>query len=286
MKFSNLKIIYPDAQLVEASTNERSMLSLPYKNKWIQLSKESLSENEIHLLSMLYKKESTYTIQQSSPWYTYLSEKKQTPPKVSGRVRMIQLKLEKKDAQFDPVLWSESAKTLFEPLEDSFFLSDDLYCIIQPTEAAFLNKDEIEGTLQTLEDDFSLKTICYIGQYWDTSSSLRQLLNEEQAIFKQETPHFSGRMGSLTEVSLHYFTAQALSNSTVITILKENINQIEDARELIRALWENQGNVSMAAKSLFVHRNTLQYRIEKFHESTGLALKQIDELALCYLLTL
>lgn len=287
VKFSNLKIIYPDATLVDTATIQQTLLSLPYKNKWIQIPKSALSQNEIDLLRMFYQnQESSFTQHQTSHWYEYLIGKRKIIPKTTGKVRMIQLKLEKKDRQFDPTLWSESAKTLFEPLIDSFFWSDDLYTIIQPVEAAFLDNDEIEGTLQTLEDDFSLKTICYVGQYLDPTLDLRQLFQEERTIFQKEVPHFNGRVGSLTDVSLHYFTESALSKSHLIEALKEKIDLIEDSKELIRALWENQGNVSMAAKSLFVHRNTLQYRIERFHESTGLALKQIDELALCYLLTL
>ncbi|NRE28611.1 Fis family transcriptional regulator, partial [Enterococcus faecalis] len=50
------------------------------------------------------------------------------------------------------------------------------------------------------------------------------------------------------------------------------------------ALWKNQGNISSTAKDLFMHRNTLHYRLEKFFEQTGLSLKKMDDLIFCYLL--
>lgn len=287
MEFAKLKIIYPEAYIADNPTFKHELLSLPYKNKWIHLPISTLSQNEIDLLTILYQEqESIMAQQQASQWYEYLVGKKQTVPEISDAIRMIQLKLDKKDEQFDPAVWSESAKTLFEPLIDSFFLSDDVYIILQPQTASFLNQNEIQGILQTLEIDFSLKTFCYIGQYWNPDQGLRPLLQEELAMFSQEMPHLNGRIGSLTDVSLHYFTEKALADSIVIQQLKSKLDSLEDWKELIRALWVNQGNVSTAAKSLFIHRNTLQYRIERFYEATGLSLKHINDLTLCFLLTL
>ncbi|API87904.1 hypothetical protein BKP56_00455 [Marinilactibacillus sp. 15R] len=287
MEFTDLKTVYPEAYLSDNPFSENDLLSLPYKNKWIHVPTSSLTESEIDLLTMLYQKqESIISASDSSQWHDYLIGKKKAVPKSSRSVRMIQLKLNNKDQQFDPSLWSESAKTLFEPTIDSFFLSDDLYIIIQPQSKYYLDKNEIQGILQTLEIDFSLKSFCYIGQYWEPSKKLRTLLQEELELFSQELPHLNGRIGSLTDISLHFFTKDALMDSTVVQQLRYKFDTLENWKELIRALWENQGNVSMAAKSLFIHRNTLQYRIERFYEATGLSLKQINDLTLCFLLTL
>lgn len=287
MEFANLKTIYPEAYIADNPTFKNSLLSLPYKNKWIHLPISTLSKNEIDLLKMLYQEqESIVAQQQASQWHEYLLGNNQTVPEIPKAVRMIQLKLDKKDKQFDAALWSESAKTLFEPIIDSFFLTDEHYIILQPQTAPFLNQSEIQGILQTLEIDFSLKTFCYIGQYWESGQELRALLQEELDMFSQELPHLNGRIGSLTDVSLHYFTETALAASTVIQQLRSKLDTLEDWKELVRALWVNQGNVSTAAKSLFIHRNTLQYRIERFYEATGLSLKHINDLTLCFLLTL
>lgn len=287
LEFTDLKSVYPNSYLSDSPIFEDNLLSLPYKNKWIHLPTSSLTENEINLLMMLYhKKNSNINQSYSSKWHDYLLGKQSTIPKTSEFIRMIQLKLNNIDRHFDTELWSESAKTLFEPMIDSFFLSDDLYIIIQPQGKISLDKSEFQGILQTLELDFSLKSFCYIGQYWDSSKDLRTLLQEEIELFSQELPYLKGSVGSLTDVSLHFFTKDALMDSTVVQELRSKFDTLENWRELIRALWENQGNVSIAAKSLFIHRNTLQYRIERFYEATGLSLKQIDDLTLCFLLTL
>ena len=54
---------------------------------------------------------------------------------------------------------------------------------------------------------------------------------------------------------------------------------------LIISLYGNiEGNISSTAKELFMHRNTLQYRIDKFYDQTNLSLKNMDDLVLAYLL--
>ena len=58
----------------------------------------------------------------------------------------------------------------------------------------------------------------------------------------------------------------------------------DEVKELIEALWDAHGNVSKASQKLFLHRNTLQYRIDRFAEQTGLNVKDMNDLTLGHLL--
>ena len=44
--------------------------------------------------------------------------------------------------------------------------------------------------------------------------------------------------------------------------------------------------ITKAAQQLYLHRNSLQYKIDKWEELTGLQLKNLTDLALCYHLVL
>ncbi len=60
----------------------------------------------------------------------------------------------------------------------------------------------------------------------------------------------------------------------------ENEDAIEFDNELlttINTFFENNLNVSETARQLFVHRNTLVYRIEKLEKSTGLDIRTFDD---------
>jgi carbohydrate diacid regulator len=45
----------------------------------------------------------------------------------------------------------------------------------------------------------------------------------------------------------------------------------------VQTFFENNLNVSEASRKLFVHRNTLVYRLEKIRKITGLDLREFDQ---------
>lgn len=51
----------------------------------------------------------------------------------------------------------------------------------------------------------------------------------------------------------------------------------EETLNTINKFFENNLNVSETSRQLFVHRNTLVYRIEKLQKSTGLDLRNFDD---------
>ena len=51
----------------------------------------------------------------------------------------------------------------------------------------------------------------------------------------------------------------------------------EEALTTINKFFENNLNVSETSRQLFVHRNTLVYRIEKIQKATGLDLRSFDD---------
>ncbi|MBR6382294.1 MAG: helix-turn-helix domain-containing protein [Lachnospiraceae bacterium] len=55
----------------------------------------------------------------------------------------------------------------------------------------------------------------------------------------------------------------------------------EDTRSTLKKFFENNLNVSETARQLFVHRNTLVYKIDKVQKATGLDLRNFDD-ALTY----
>ena len=51
----------------------------------------------------------------------------------------------------------------------------------------------------------------------------------------------------------------------------------EESRGTIKMFFENNLNVSETSRHLFIHRNTLVYRIEKLEKITGLDLRNFDD---------
>ena len=53
----------------------------------------------------------------------------------------------------------------------------------------------------------------------------------------------------------------------------------EETIETIRAFFRNDLNLSTTARELFIHRNTLLYRMEKVRKATGLDLRKFEDAA-------
>ncbi|WP_193437029.1 helix-turn-helix domain-containing protein, partial [Streptococcus suis] len=56
----------------------------------------------------------------------------------------------------------------------------------------------------------------------------------------------------------------------------------QDMQDIILSLWTEGAVVTKTAQSLYVHRNTLQYRLDKWQDMTGLQLKELTDLSFCY----
>ena len=79
---------------------------------------------------------------------------------------------------------------------------------------------------------------------------------------------------SLTDVALHYFTKEAMSQNVLVEYYRRLLNKDTDIQPNHQRFVEKSGNISSTAKDLFMHRNTLHYRLEKFFEQTGLSFKK------------
>ena len=54
-----------------------------------------------------------------------------------------------------------------------------------------------------------------------------------------------------------------------------------EMRSTIKALFQNQLNLADTAKDLYIHRNTLVYRLDKIQKLTGLDLRKFDDAVCC-----
>ncbi|MGX7419402.1 helix-turn-helix domain-containing protein [Carnobacterium gallinarum] len=288
MDFTQLKAIYPHAQLKNSASTDLTVFSIPCGEQWIHINQTDLSTSEKKLLKTLFP-----TIKSNDSalinhfWYQFLWKKANLSTNHSGTYRIIQFEILTKEQQTDSTDWLDAFQSMFDQIEDAFFVTENYGILIQKEGTEGLGYEEISGIIQTLEDDFSIKSICYLGQYWQLNSIFPLLFNEEKAIFLQQKEKIKGlTVLSLSQTALPYYVKSATDQSKLMNELKKHFSDQLDWQELVKALWETQGNISMAAKSLYVHRNTLQYRMDRFTETTGFSLKNKDDLMLCYLLLL
>ncbi|HLR09631.1 MAG TPA: helix-turn-helix domain-containing protein [Bacillota bacterium] len=80
-------------------------------------------------------------------------------------------------------------------------------------------------------------------------------------------------------------TELSVRNDMIHTVLN-GVKDDEDLLQSIATFIACNLNVSMAAKALYMHRNSLQYRLDKFMEKTGIDIRQFEQAVTVYLILL
>lgn len=276
-----LQQIYPLAQLHTFPTEDEHYLSLYLEGQFLWIPQTELTTTEKKVLKMLTNAQDT-TLPTHHPWYATLFQK-ESAPLATGQFRVIQVEFNNPE-QVDMHSWDEEIKRIFPQLVDHFFINGTKSFLVEIYSDDALPTEELEGIFLALDGDFNTYTRVFVGAFYPAVSDFTTLLQEEQQLFLSTIKqNLQIKCCDLRKVAIHYFATHLVEESAMMRQLAKNWFE-DDLYDLIFALWKNQGNVSSAAKDLFMHRNTLQYKIDKFQKQTLTNLKEMDSLFLCYLL--
>lgn len=282
MDIAFLKRTYPNSFFTPKKP-DLTYFSIKTANEYLAIPYAELSETEIKLLTAVkqeYFKQETELPE--NHWHHYLFFDGELPEE-KGNFRSIQFLLSSEEKE-ENRQWLSAFENMFNQPAASFFVSSSFGILIEKEDKNHYSLEEIEGILKTLEDDFGIKGKVFIGVFLPLDNNFKKLFQEQMTIFLSEQHQIKNNQAvQIAELSLSYLTKKTFQNSSLMTYFSEKIALEPEMAKIIEALWHNQGNISSAAKELFMHRNTLRYRIEKFHEQTSLSLKSMDDLVLAYL---
>lgn len=136
--------------------------------------------------------------------------------------------------------------------------------------------------VDTLNSEFYTKVVIGIGTIVSSLKDIARSYKEAQVsievgkVFDVERVIMS--YNNLGIGRLIYYLPTTLCNMFLSEVFKKGSIDSLDHETLftIQKFFENNLNVSETSRKLFVHRNTLVYRLEKIRRLTGLDLKQFD----------
>ena len=136
--------------------------------------------------------------------------------------------------------------------------------------------------VDTLSGEFYTRAVVGIGTAVDNIKDLAKSYKEAQValevgkVFDNEKPIVS--YDNLGIARLIYQLPTTLCDTFLREIFKQGSIASLDQETLftIQRFFENNLNVSETSRKLFVHRNTLVYRLEKIKKLTGLDLREFD----------
>lgn len=272
MKVSELKLIYKDSIISDTPSLEDLFYNYYDGQHYLHIPKNNLNGHEMLLLESMTKNYSNQSL-----WHKFLTSDSKEVPVNNYDVQCIHFHVKK--VKNNKQQWLNSFKSYFEKVYDAFFIGDDHGVVV--LEMNKKNNLELSGFIDMLDDDFSTITSIFVG-FNCNIENVKDVFNEEQVLFQSHQK--SGQVINYLDVYLAYYIAPKLEDSFIGKQLKQNIMNDNDLVDLIEGLWFNQGNLTLTAKTMFIHRNTLNYRIERILSKYNIDLKDGQQLLLCYLL--
>jgi hypothetical protein len=248
------------------------------QKNWLSIPKSNLTEKELNLLQVLYEQvkiPSKPLTTLSRKWHNFLLLNGSMPSlSTDSNFRFIQFHI--KGLGVDPTEIEPAIKGFFSDEIQIIWEDDHNGIVIEERRQLSLTESELTSMADTLESDFYVKISFYFGKVYPFSNHLRTHFLQEKEYFEFAKENLE-RTNILTfEKIFPAFVAFNLPEYMKEKIKMELSSVFTEDPELyttIKVFLENNLNASLTAKKLYIHRNTLQYRIDKFIDKTGVQLK-------------
>ena len=275
---------FPHAELTDQPTPPAGFVAIPLQaQQWLQLKEEELTEREKQLIAWLGSVEDLAP----NPWYQYLIDGKGETPQVIKKMQLVYCHLSHSTAEGTDS-WLEMMQTLLPNFRAVLQLSGQDYVLILDQEQSLPVAAILKDTVSAMEYDFNLRLSIMVGQVWTEPKDWRlsSVIRTERAVFRGWIREGHQGVYRFSQLYLWGIEQADLDLHPIKERLHQLIGSQDQLQDIIVALWDNGAVVTKAAQQLYLHRNSLQYKIDKWEELTGLQLKNLTDLALCYHLVL
>ena len=279
MNYQEIKSLYPSSSLQTTNNHSPDNIVIPVETGFIRIPKKELTAREEELLTLLFGENKIDKEKHS--WYSFLFENKAIEQE--GHYRVIQIKLSTSDFPLKE-LWIEEIKQIFQNIVDFFFTTKTTAFLVEKKSEDYLYTNDLDGLFLALDTDFNVSTKLFVGSFHSSQHKFAEFFSEEQTIFWETATNLKCK--DISNVAMVFYSNENIKASVLLSELYTMWLKKSEMCEIIPVLWSNLGNLSSTAKDLYMHRNTLLYKIEKFYSETGLNLKEANALFLGYLLIL
>lgn len=287
--FNNLSELYGKDYALTAEQPELFYWYETSDGERFGIRKNRLSDEERVLLNALFPSlslQSDFDSPTQQKWASLLIEENiDVDLTFTKPVRYIHFYL--KEVPSDSLEFKEAMIGLFSDDVVFLFKNEKEGVIIQLKTEGEHVIEELEQMAAALTADFFTEMSLFIGQMIQ-DTNLINLLH----IYKSEKKWFSSGLHLMP--SQMVFTQQDIvpailfseASDETIQYLKKLIEPVQEDTELLKSIriyLESNLNITLASKQLYVHRNSLQYRVDKFIERTGIDVKSFKGAVMVYL---
>ena len=280
----NIREWFPHAEITDQANPPAGYVAIPLQShQWLLLKEEELTEREKQLIFWLGDEEEVAP----NPWYQYLIDGKGEVPQVIKKMQLVYCHISHSTAE-GTASWLEMMQTLLPNFRATLQLSGQDYVLILDQDQSLPVADILKDTVSAMEYDFNIRLSILVGQVWTESKDgkVSPVIRVEQAVFRAWIREGHQGVYRFSQLYLWGIEQADLDLTPIKASLHQLIESQDQLQDIIVALWDNGAVVTKASQQLYLHRNSLQYKIDKWEELTGLQLKNLTDLALCYHLVL
>nr|WP_175476010.1 helix-turn-helix domain-containing protein [Evansella caseinilytica] len=156
--------------------------------------------------------------------------------------------------------------------------------IIQAIDKYFEDDVSFASVTDTITSDFFVQIFFYIGSPVADGGELASRFQWEAAAFESVKGISPKKHVFVEQEVIPYMIIKDLQDETKESMLSllQPVMEDSDLMESVKMYLECNMNASMAAKKLYMHRNTIQYRVDKFIEKTSIDIKQFPNAVAVY----
>ncbi|MEK3855636.1 PucR family transcriptional regulator [Cytobacillus sp. FSL H8-0458] len=253
--------------------------------QWLGIPAQEVSADSLMVLKTLFEfhDSSIHLSPAAQAWFQYLFSNGNHPSFAKDvPYRLVQFKMSEGEWIREDM---EAAFRGFFEKDITILWNGEATGVIIEEDNDSLAEEDFLAVSNALESDFFVKTAFYIGIPNRAGTQLHNLFKEEQLLFEQASSllpaervlNFEKLFPSLVTGNLDAVIKKSLLSR--LSLLVED----PELLHTIKVFLQNSSNVSLTAKKLYIHRNTLQYRLDKFTEKTGIHLKDFNSALTVYL---
>ncbi|HET7627350.1 MAG TPA: helix-turn-helix domain-containing protein [Bacillales bacterium] len=283
--------LYKNEIIADAAETEN-----PEDYAWFQsedgsfgIEKSVLTEREKSLLTLFFTPFETgrHLPPKSAYWHSVLysassGDSPERPPESPFRFIHFYVK----DSSIDHSAFEEAVDGLIPGHPVILWETGQQGVIVELFDAMHEESVHFEDLVDTIAGDFYTAMDLYVGFRLDGTSTVRETFATEKAGFKTCRRYFPERSVYFHAEQLPFLVLAEMRKHERKKLVGSLLGELSSDKELMNSVFEylKSGlNVSTASKKLYIHRNSLQYRLDKFIEKTGLDIRSFPEAVTVYL---
>ncbi len=278
--FPSLRFYAPDKDIYD----DKYQWFLTDEQEIIGIANDELSTKELSLLKTFL---TPYNIKFPPPnpnekkWIEMIKDEKIHYP-IPGHYRFVYFSLRYSD--IDPIPFKEAIQELF-PKDVPIIWENEYEGVMIEIQENDQEPVTYEQIIDVLMSDLYGKIYFYVGPFQDNVDHVRDyyfsMIKGAKTALQYSTKSVMTYTESVPFLLIDQLDADVKTNIAEF-ILQDFMNDKETLK-MIETFVECNLNISETAKELYMHRNSLQYRLDRFQKKTGIDIRQFHEAMTVYL---